>query len=343
MARRLGIAALSFGLAVLSIFSAAAAGLRAEPADQQQKTPAVASPLLDLTSFLPGAGDVPGWTRKGDLQVFKGEDLFTYIDGGADIYIEYGFRQVIVQDYENALKESITLEIFGMSDASAAFGIFTFKSSAGGTEIALGQGGKLEDYYLNFWKGPVLVTVTGFDESPASLEGVRGVAKATDQKIQLRGEKPALAAAFPPEWTERGGMKYLRGPLGLRNLHPVFARPAIRFGEGIAGWPADNVLAVVLREDHAIGVSITFSDAQKVFSSNPPFEEYRADGDRFDARNSKDHFIQGRLLDGYLAVLVSKGPLVESEKTWARLREVFGSKLDSFRHVPAADGKKQEP
>jgi hypothetical protein len=317
--------ALSFGLTVVLLFSAAAVGLWTEPAGRQQMPPAVASPLLDLTSFLPGADEAPGWTPKGDPQVYKGEDLFTYIDGGADIYNEYGFRQVIVQDYENAPKKSLTLEVFEMADAPAAFGIFTFKSSSGGMEIFFGQGGRLEDYYLNFWKGPVLVTVTGFDESPASLEGVRRVAEATDHRIRVRGEKPALAAALPSEWAARGVLKYIRGPLGLRNLHPVFARPAIRFNEGIAGWPEDGVLVVVLRGDSPSGAKTVFSDAQNVFSSNPPFAGYRTEEDRFDARDSKGHFIQGRLLDGGLALLVSKGPLVEPERIWGRLRDAFAT------------------
>ncbi len=125
-----------------------------------------------------------------------------------------------------------------MADAAAAFGMFTFKTSARGSAVELGQGGRLEDYYLNFWKGPLVVTVTGFDDSPGSVGGVRAIAQAVDGKIKVRGEKPALAAAFPPEWAERGGLKYLRGPLGLRNLHPVFpAWPSVSTRARRAGPP----------------------------------------------------------------------------------------------------------
>ena len=324
MARCCGLFGLFFGLAVLSIFPAAAAHPFSAPAVFGQKNPPAPSAVLDLASVLPASGEAAGWTRKGDPQLFKGKDLFTYNDGGADIYIEYGFRQLVVQDYENALHQTTTLEIFEMADAAAAFGIFTFKSSAGGTAITLGQGGRLEDYYLNFWKGPVLVTVTGFDDSPASLEGVRRVAGATDRKLALLGERPALAAAFPADWAPRGGLKYIRGPLGLRNLHPVFVKSAIGFSEGIAGWPAESVLAVVLRGGGAAGAKGLFSDAQKLFSSSPQFSGYRTDDARFDARDAKDDFVEGRRLDGCVALIVSNGPLTDSEKIWARLAEAFG-------------------
>jgi hypothetical protein len=326
MARRFAVTVLALGLAVVSLRLSSAAGGPLSPGELRYQTPSASSSLLDLASFLPRAAEVKGWAPKGEPQLFKGEELFTYIDGGADIYDEYGFRQVITEDYENASQKALTLEVFEMADAAAAFGMFTFKSSGHGTEIALGQGGRLEDYYLNFWKGRALVTVTGFDDSPESVEGVRLVAGATDRKIELRGETPAWAAAFPREWVARGGLKYVRGPIGLRNLHPALARSAIRFDEGIAGWPADGVLAAVLRGRNPEGAVTAFSDAQKLFSAGPPFADYRRSEGRFDARDAKGDFIQGRLLDGSLALLISEGPLPEPEKIWTRLGAAFTGK-----------------
>ena len=323
MARRRWILFLGFGLAVLAAVSSGAAGLPGGPAVQSRKDPASPSARLDLASCLPRSDEMPGWSPKGDVLVYRGDDLFTYIDGGADIYNEYGFRQVIVQDYENALQKSVTLEVFEMADAAAAFGMFSFKTSARGTAVALGQGGRLEDYYLNFWKGPLVVTVTGFDESPEIVGGVRKIAELTDSQVKTGGEKPPLAAAFPPEWAARGGLKYLRGPIGLRNQHPVFARQAIRFHEGVAGWPADGVLAVVLKGQTSAEAKNAFLDAEKVFSSSPPFSGYRSGDGRFEAQDARGNFIQGRLLDGCLALLVTKGPADEADKIWERLRTAF--------------------
>ncbi len=325
MSRRCAMATVCAGLTVLAV-GVVAADREPRPAGLPQAQPPASSALLELTSFFPKAGQAPGWSPKGEPLVYRGEDLFTYIDGGADIYNEYGFRQVVVQDYQDSSRRTLTLEVFEMADAAGAFGMFTFKTSPRGTGAALGDGGRLEDYYLNFWKGPVLVTVTGFDDSPESIGGVRRVAEAVDRKILLRGVKPPLAAAFPPDWAARGGLKYLRGPLGLRNLHPVFARRAIRFHEGVAGRPAAGVLAVVLKGQTASETRTALADAEKVFSSGPPFSEYRSGDDRFAARDSKDHFVQGRLLDGCLALLVTSGPLNGADEIWGRLGEAFAPK-----------------
>jgi hypothetical protein len=266
---------------------------------------------------------VPGWNLKGEPLVYRGEDLFTYIDGGADIYNEYGFRQVAVQDYEASPGKTVTLEVFEMADAAAAFGMFTFKTSARGSEADLGQGGRLEDYYLNFWKGPVVVTVTGFDESPESVKSVLRIAEAANGKLRADGKMPSLAAAFPPEWAARGGLKYLRGPIGLRNHHPVFFRQAIRFREGVAGWAAEGVLAVVLTGQTLAEAKTAFSDAEKLFSPSPPFSGYRSADGRFEARDERGNVFQGRLLDGCLALLVTNGPAPEADKIWDRLRGAF--------------------
>ncbi len=137
----------------------------------------------ELRSLLPAAGDAKGWVKDGEPQEFAGEDLYTYIDGGAEIYQEYGFRRVIVQDYENAAGKSVSLEIFEMETPAAAFGIFTFKRSGQGKSIAVGAGAELEDYYLNFWKGRFLVTLTGFDDSGGTIEGLLAVAGTVDAKI----------------------------------------------------------------------------------------------------------------------------------------------------------------
>ena len=137
-----------------------------------------------LAALVPEDGAVPGWSRDGDLQEYVGEDLYTYIDGGAEIYQEYGFRRVVLQDFKNAAGKSVSLEIFEMETPEAAYGIFTFKRSGEGNNVPLGLGAELEDYYLNFWKGRYLVTLTGFDETSETLAGLQAVGGKVDEKIR---------------------------------------------------------------------------------------------------------------------------------------------------------------
>ena len=176
----------------------------------------------DLKSFLPGARDLPGWTVSGEPQHYAGEDLYTYIDGGAEIYQEYGFKQVLAQDYKDAGGRTLTLELYEMKSPEAAYGAFTFKSSGKGRAVAVGQAAELEDYYLNAWKGTIVLTVIGPDDSAASLAGVQAVAKAAADKIPAAGSKPALMGRLPGEWAGAPHIKFFTGPLGLFNIDPFF-------------------------------------------------------------------------------------------------------------------------
>ncbi len=197
--------------------------------------PAVRSPEGPLRIYLPADNAAAGWAKDDAPQEFEGEDLYTYIDGGAEIYQEYGFRRVIVQDYENARGHSVSLEIFEMEAPSAAFGMFTFKRSGGGKPLALGTGAELEAYYMNFWKGRFLVTLTGFDETAETIEGLGAIGRIVDAALPEGGEAPALVGVLPAEGLRSGSVKYLKGLLGLNNVYPFYTARGLSFTDAVRG------------------------------------------------------------------------------------------------------------
>ena len=85
---------------------------------------------------------VEGWMAEGLPLEYKGEDLFLYINGGAEIYHEYGFNNVIVQDYKDRDNRLISLEMYGMNSPESAYGMYTFKRSQEGKKLELGDGGR---------------------------------------------------------------------------------------------------------------------------------------------------------------------------------------------------------
>src|SRR5665811_1546039 len=55
---------------------------------------------------------------------FSETSLYGYIDGGAELYLEYGFDTLVVTEV-TALSKDIKVEVYRMTDAEAAFGIFS--------------------------------------------------------------------------------------------------------------------------------------------------------------------------------------------------------------------------
>lgn len=60
-------------------------------------------------------------------QVFDGSSLWGYMNGGADIYLEYGFDKLRVEEFSGE-GENIKLELFKMHDPLSAFGIYSIKT-----------------------------------------------------------------------------------------------------------------------------------------------------------------------------------------------------------------------
>lgn len=184
--------------------------------------------------LVPKSGEVKGWDPNGQATVVNGDELFELIDGGAEIYHEFGFERALSQDYSSPTNQLITLEIFEMEDCSAAYGIYGFKISKRGRPLELGDEAMLEDYYLNLREGRFVVTLTAMDTGDETLRGLVKIAGAVAKKIHENGEVPPIVTQLVDDDMTLGRPYYLRGELALAQVAPLAA--GIQFGmvEGAA-------------------------------------------------------------------------------------------------------------
>jgi hypothetical protein len=227
-----------------------------------------------MASFLPQPGELKGWEPVGTPQHMIGEDLFLLINGGAEIYYEYGFKQVIAQGFKNKNGKSFNLEIYEMQTPAAAYGIYTFKTGDEGIPLDVGNEGLLEDYYLNFWKGNVCVTVIGFDSEKETIEGIIEAAKVVGTKINTMGQKPALIHMLPENYKSRlkpNGVTYLKGNLALFNQYEFDTKNIFGLKQGVIGDYGDFKLFVFQYSD-TIECIKWLKNAAKLLQKNPRFK-----------------------------------------------------------------------
>ena len=68
---------------------------------------------------------VDAWTPSEAPRSFFPENLFEYIDGAAESYLSYEFRELLVVDLvKKGTEATLTLEIYDMGSPVNAFGIF---------------------------------------------------------------------------------------------------------------------------------------------------------------------------------------------------------------------------
>ena len=262
------------------------------------------SPLLWL---LPDKLEPGGWAREGEHQSFEGEDLFIYIDGGAEIYFEYGFRRVIVQDYRSISGRRLSLEIFEMKSPDCAYGMFTFKSSAAGEAIVLGDQCQLADYYLNLCKGRYLITITGLDQETVSREDLVSLARLIEVKIIERGQIPGLVSLLPGESLEPISVKFFKGPLALYNSYPFSRKDLFAFQTGIRGDYANGVSLFLLKYGAEDTARARFSEAPSRFSSEPRYRNIQWDGVRLCAQDDKGKTVLAGRSGRYIAIALADG------------------------------------
>lgn len=234
-----------------------------------------------LLQYLP-PGDIDGWKRNYSSEEYVGEDLYLYINGGAEIYHEFGFQRILVQDYKNEHEKSISLELYEMTTPESAFGIYTFKRGNSGEALTIGNGGSLEDYYLNYWKGRFLVTITGFDSDDETIKGLKIIAQSVNNLLPDSGTPPDLVDLLPDYGLEKEEIKYFKGHLALFNSYPFFQEDVFSFKKGVKGnYSQGFSLFIFEYPDEEECRKIFLEAVQKFKQSNRYRESSRADKKNF--------------------------------------------------------------
>jgi len=201
----LGIKKLAFGLAAAMLLLLSGAAACQEPAAARPR----------LTSLLPRSDD---WTLTEEPRRFRPETLFEYIDGAAEIYLSYDFRELLVAQYQaKSTKASLTVEIYDMGSGRNAFGIYSAERYPESRFLPIGNQGYLDEGTLNFLAGRMYIKLLCFEGGAQSEEFLKLYAKEIVGKLKDLGSLPGLLQAFPRQGLIQNSEKFvLRNFLGFR-------------------------------------------------------------------------------------------------------------------------------
>ena len=168
--------------------------------------------LPDATAF--GAAPMGG-------TVFYGDNLFEYINGGAEVYHQYEFVALAHQKYRVRDLE-LTVDIYDMQNALNAFGIYASERAPGYHYIAIGAEGYLNDPVLNFVQGGWYVKLSAFART-GTAAALESAARSVSAKIGTGKTLPATFALFPAAGRAPRSERFVRrSPLGHEFLAPMF-------------------------------------------------------------------------------------------------------------------------
>jgi hypothetical protein len=262
--------------------------------------------LAILLAGCGGSGDIKGFlpssvkaqeakiTKDGQARLYDGQKLFDYMDGGAELYYEYGFAQACVQRYK-AAAGVITAEIYQMDTAGHAYGIYTFDSQ--GEHPTIGQDATYDGVgQLTFWKGRYFVRAFS-DKEKGDKEILLALGRTISQKIPQEGARPEILGRLPAQWVAKDSLIYFRGLTALNNSYFLSHQNCLSLGDGVEGvifyyTPDVKPLRVIM---------VRYLDHQKAAAA---FKTFRASGVIAGAA-AREGFIVGKVRRGHAGALVA--------------------------------------
>jgi len=176
-----------------------------------------------------------GYIDTEESENYNGRTLYTYMNGGADLYLEYGFSRLSVRRYARG-RERFLVELYEMKDRDSAFALYSCNRRPGtDAELVPGCSAGITDAEIQLARGSHYLVCR--NEDPTSRNRPRLVELARQITERLAGDcgPGDLFVRLPAERRVAGSEVALLGPVAL-NLRPWVA--SLRRDGFSRGWLA---------------------------------------------------------------------------------------------------------
>ena len=121
-------------------------------------------------ALLPETGDAPGWAKSSATRTFEAANLWQYVDGDAERYLQAGIERTLTARYRYQDKLDAVADVHVMRTPDAARRILESEPSAGSRALQVGDAGR--DYggaSITFRQGRYFVRLVAYDPAAAPL------------------------------------------------------------------------------------------------------------------------------------------------------------------------------
>lgn len=138
---------------------------------------------------------IHGW-EKVEERTYHSENLFDYIDGGAELYLSYGFKQLHKRTYVREGQPEIIVDIFDMGSSANAFGVFSHSREEVNDDF--GQGSEYHGGFLRFWKNRYYISILGTPVTGEAEKTIFALGRTIEAAITEKGPLPEIINLLPP-------------------------------------------------------------------------------------------------------------------------------------------------
>ena len=139
------------------------------------------------SSPFPGTNEVAGWARRGEIRSFDANNLWEYIDGDAERYIQAGVERTLTADYRYRGQTDAVADIYVMGTAEGARKVMEFEPTEGRLRIGLGDEGQLHEQSLAFRKDRYFVRLVAYENAREIGKVLVELGRAIEEKLGQAG------------------------------------------------------------------------------------------------------------------------------------------------------------
>ena len=132
----------------------------------------------------PVSGAVPGWDKSGETRTFEPKDLWQYIDGDSEQFIQAGVVSTSTSDYKYKGELEAAVDVYTMSGPDGAQTILERGQTKGAQAIQLGDEGLQYAQSVHFRKGRYLVRIVVYESTPDTEQALVALAHGVETNLQ---------------------------------------------------------------------------------------------------------------------------------------------------------------
>lgn len=131
----------------------------------------------------PASGEVSGWEKTDDTRIFSAKDLWQYIDGDAEQYVQAGIVSTATSDYKFNQQLEAVVDVHTMRDAAGAQRIMENGRGSDAHAVQVGDSGFAYAQSIVFRKGPALVRIVAYQSAPDVQQALLALAHGVERKL----------------------------------------------------------------------------------------------------------------------------------------------------------------
>ena len=131
----------------------------------------------------PASGAVSGWDKTSEARTFEPKDLWQFIDGDSEQFIQAGVVSTATCDYKYQGQIEAVVDVYTMGGPDGAQTILERGQTRDAQNVKLGDEGLQYSQSVSFRKGPYLVRIVAYESSATTPQALMALARGVETNL----------------------------------------------------------------------------------------------------------------------------------------------------------------